>query len=273
MTDGMILHPEYDALRAEAERLRDELARAINDRDHLRFHHVPWLEGEYMIKLGGLEYRAYELELKAARLRRKAQLIQARLNQGLPVHMEEIEAQLDEEFEGYHRRVAERLSALEAALKRREGTELLSEQDAAELRRLYRQAVKRLHPDLHADDEPEQAARRARLFASAMAAYENGDLPAMQTVIILMEDLDDIEAMELIDELRAKARMLAGLCADVRDEIEAIRASFPCDIEELLMDDAWVMERADELRGQIAALCEASARYEERLAEMMRTLS
>ena len=274
MTGEMILHPEYDALRAEAERLRDELARLVAERDLLLFHTVPDLESDYMVKIGSFELKAYEIEIQAQRLRRKIALIQAQLNRGLPVRLDEIEARLDRELAGYQRHLVERLAAMDAALKMRESMVLLSERDAAELRKLYRQAVKALHPDLHAGDDPADAERRAQLFAHAMAAYRNGDIHAMRTVILLMEDLVPATVtMELIDELRAKVEMLTGLCAEIRDEIDVIRGSFPCDIAELLKDDAWVASQVQRAQTLIATCRERCARLEERLAGMMEASS
>ena len=162
--DGqMLLHPEYEALRKEAERLKEELARLSFEKDHLLFQLGPRLEAEYMLKVGGLEYRAYELECRAARLRRKAALIRARLNRRQTVRLDEVEAQLDEEFAEYRRRLKERLDALEDALRRHESARPLPERDTAELRRLYRQAIKCLHPDLNPNDTAERAEERARL--------------------------------------------------------------------------------------------------------------
>lgn len=50
-----------------------------------------------------------------------------------------------------------------------------------ELKKLYREVAKKIHPDLTTDDEERQ--RRQKLMAEANQAYENGDIEQLQAIL------------------------------------------------------------------------------------------
>ena len=72
--------PEHEALKEEIEKLRTELSMLVLERDELIFVECKNIEMAYMLSVGALEYKAYELECAVLRLKRKADLIQARKN-------------------------------------------------------------------------------------------------------------------------------------------------------------------------------------------------
>ena len=78
--EELIVFPEYENLKAEVERFRTELSMLMLEYDELRFVICKNIETEYMLKLGSLEYRAYEAQCTALRLKREIELIQARKN-------------------------------------------------------------------------------------------------------------------------------------------------------------------------------------------------
>ena len=54
-------------------------------------------------------------------------------------------------------------------------------QPSAELKKLYREVAKKIHPDLATDDEERQ--RRQELMAEANIAYENGNLEKLKSIL------------------------------------------------------------------------------------------
>lgn len=53
--------PEFAALKAEVEKLRVEISMFLLERDELRFVICKNIETAYMLALGSLEYKAFEL--------------------------------------------------------------------------------------------------------------------------------------------------------------------------------------------------------------------
>lgn len=94
----IIPFPDFQKLKEEIEKLRTELSMLVLERDELRFVICKNIEMEYMLKVGGLEYQAYEAECAFLRLKRKVELIQAKKNRQEKVILSAIEDALDQEF-------------------------------------------------------------------------------------------------------------------------------------------------------------------------------
>ncbi len=98
---------------------------------------------------------------------------------------------------------------------------------APQLRRLYLDVAKQLHPDLTVD--PEQRARRERLMSDANAAYRKGDQRALRSIIEQWES--DPEAVpgagvaaELIRTIRKVAQVRLRL-QGIEEEMAALETS------------------------------------------------
>ena len=61
-TPIIIPFPDFQKLKEEIEKLRTELSMLVLERDELRFVICKNIEMEYMLKIGGLEYQAYEAD-------------------------------------------------------------------------------------------------------------------------------------------------------------------------------------------------------------------
>jgi hypothetical protein len=122
-----------------------------------------------------------------------------------------------------------------------------------ELRRMYREAAKRIHPDFAADAADQK--RRTRLMAEANRAYEGGDTEALQRILDEFQDgADAVEGegigAELIRIIRqislAKTRASA-----IEQQLAALRQS------EIALLKKQVEEREQEGRDLLAELATA----------------
>ena len=77
---NVIVFPDFEKLKSEVEKMRTELSMLLLERDELQFVICKNIETEYMLKLGSIEYKAYEAQCAALRLKRKIELIQAKKN-------------------------------------------------------------------------------------------------------------------------------------------------------------------------------------------------
>ena len=105
------------------------------------------------------------------------------------------------------------------AIERNRG-EILSKEDARELKKLYRKIVKALHPDLRPDLSDEEY----RMFQNAVEAYERGDL---ETIRVIAETLGTSKSPEYSDDtmkslIRDRDRLLQ-LTKSVQDSIAAVK--------------------------------------------------
>lgn len=261
----MVVSSEYEPLLEETKRLQGDLSALIMERDELKHHICKDLQMEYMLKIGTLEYKVYEFECKILRIKRKIELIQMRFNRQEVVNIIEIEIKLNVEFEEYQERLNQKLDEINEALERNNlGT--LSADETQEIRKLYRQIVKRLHPDMN----PNVSDRERELFTKAVDAYKSGDLETLRSISLLVTEIsDNEETTDSMNDLKSKIEKMKKLITGVLNEIERIKQSFPYNQKELLADPARVEERRNEILHILEEYKEIYAFYEKKLNDML----
>lgn len=261
-------HPEYEKLCEEINELKSQISALLLERDELQFHISKNIEAEYMVKIGSLEYKAFEFYCLTLRIKRKIELIQAKLNRQEVVALPLIEQQLDKEYAEYQQMLKDRMDTMNSAMLHREG-ELLSDEDAELLKKLYRQIMKKLHPDLNPNTTQEQLT----LFRNAVTAYENGDLEIIKSIAILVEEItpgvNDFGPEDGLQVLRLRKEQYLESKTAVTSQIDIIKSSFPCNQEDFLNDETAVKIRRNELQMEIEEQRKAYEKYEEVLKSML----
>ncbi|HCF89455.1 MAG TPA: molecular chaperone DnaJ, partial [Firmicutes bacterium] len=156
----VVLHPDFAKLQADVAKIRIELSMLVLERDDLIFQECKNIEMAYMLSLGALEYKVYEAECAALRLKRKAELIQAQQNRQEKVILSKIEDTLEREFAEYQAKLDKQIDKMNAALDRNRHGEPLTDAESREMKQLYRTIIKVLHPDLN----PDLSAAQIQLF-------------------------------------------------------------------------------------------------------------
>lgn len=265
-TGKIIPIPEHEELKAEIEKLRVELSMLVLERDELIFVECKNIEMAYMLSVGALEYRAYEIECTVLRLKRKADLIQARKNRQEKLILSDIEKALDVEFADFQAKLDEKIRKMNAALERSKG-QILTDVENAELKKLYRAIVKELHPDLH----PELSEVKKRLFQSAVEAYEYGDLNGLRIISEMVGGslAQEDEADKTTQQLKEKKR-LTKLISSVKKRIASIKSEYPYTMKSIVTDPEMIKAKKNELEAYIQELKEVQAAYTSGIAEMLR---
>lgn len=266
MKKKVIVFPEIAKLKEEVDRARTELSMALFEYDELRFIICKNLETKFFIEFGAIEYKLYEAQCLEARLRRKIELIQAKKNRQEKIDFAEIEAILDVELEKYNKELGKRLENMNEALERR-NLERLSDEDTKELKTLYRQIVKALHPDLN----PNLPEAKQELFNNAVQAYKNGDLETIRTISLIASD--EIPAYEKEDvrvQLLKDRERILDRSSRVRDAIEVLKEDFPYNMKEILESEEAIEERKKELEQGLVEFKEAVDRHKTKILHITR---
>ncbi len=256
--EEIMMSPEYQKQLEEIERLSTSLSMVILERDELKEVICKNIETRYMMQIGDLEYRCYKAMCEFLRAKRKAELIQKCVNRNEIPDMASVEAQLDKEFEAYRLAMEERLRKMNDAIERSRGR-YLSEEETAELKKLYRQIVRVLHPDINPDVTPEQL----RLYQKAVETYKDGDLETMRFIhVLVMENRPDVLTMTPNEKI---ARLNAAI-QRVRNEILQIKNSYPYNLSSFLRDKAAVAAKRGELEDSLKNYKIRTAEYTNRAA-------
>ena len=220
-TGNVIVFPDFEKLKNEVEKMRTELSMLLLERDELQFVICKNIETEYMLKLGGIEYKAYEAKCAALRLKRKIELIQAKKNRQEKVIISAIEETLDTEFAEYQKQLNEQIDKMNDALKRSKA-EVLSDEDNKKLKKLYRKIVKALHPDIN----PDVSQAQVQLFDNAVSAYKNGDLGTLRIIGEMVGNSPLPEQhKDALTQLNEEKERVQNLLKAIRDSIEVIKSA------------------------------------------------
>ncbi len=262
----IIIFPDFREMKEEVERLRTELSMLVLERDELKFVICKNIEMEYMLKLGSLEYKAYEAQCASLRLKRKIELIQARLNRQEAVNLPKIDERLDKEFIRYQQELNKQIDKMNEALSYKDG-EFLSEYDNKALKKLYRRIVKVLHPDIN----PEVTKSQMQLMENAIMAYKNGDLQTLRIIDEMVSEHQLPEqhkdAFSLLIEERDR---LNSMIEDVKKSINTIKSEYPYNLKNILMGEEKVEQRKVELEGLLEQYKELIEVYNTMIEEMLR---
>lgn len=262
---SVILFPEFQKLKDEVERMRTELSMLLLERDELQFVISKNLSTAYMLEFGSLEYKAYEAQCTALRLKRKIELIQAKLNRQEKINPAKIEETLDREFAEYQAKLEEQINKMNEAIERSK-LPALSEKETKEIKQIYRSVVKSLHPDLNPNVSPAQV----KLFENAVEAYKNGDISTLRIIkeMVVEHNLPEKEK-DSLSVLRDKQAELTKLIKTIQEHITRIKGEYPFTIREIINNPEKKEARKvelEEITAQYAGLIEF---YTAKIKEMM----
>lgn len=265
-TDSVIVFADFENLKSEVEKMRTELSMLLLERDELQFVICKNIETEYMLKLGSMEYKAYEAQCAALRLKRKLELIQAKKNRQETVILSEIEETLDNEFAEYQEQLDAQIDKMNDALKRSKAA-VLSDEENKELKALYRKIVKVLHPDMN----PGVSKAQIQLFDNAVSAYKNGVLETLRMIYEMVGNNPLPEQhKDAMTQLIEERERLQGLLKSIRESIDTIKSAYPYTMKGILEDAEKTAQKKQELESILEQYNELISICKAQIEEMLR---
>jgi hypothetical protein len=224
----------------------------LNDKDVLLEWGKPQLEALYSTRIGIFQLEQLQLELRIKALKRKIEMVRSIIARNLPLDVGAIEMQIAVELSDAE------LEVMQAATRIENSKAMLSHLDSpqrsAELRTIFKQMAKLLHPDVN----PSLSVEQQEIWHKVKAAYEVGDLEKLKALQVIYEK-EISNSQRLIGELTEEQIELRNLVLSegikqLENEIDVIRCNFPFDMEENIKDEAWVAERQQEIKEIVSQL-------------------
>lgn len=261
----IILNLEYENLKKELLKKRTELSMLVLQRDELKYVICKNIETEYMLELGSLEYCLYQSECIIMRLKRKVELIQMRINRQEKIDVPAIDKLLDEQFREYQQKLEEKIKKMNEAIERGNG-EVLTEQQAKELKKLYRAIVKALHPDLN----PNVTKQQIKLFQNAVTAYKNGDLQTLRIINeMISNNHSEDDNTDNIEKMRNELIRLDRMISSINGDIEKTKSEYPYTMKDILFDKEQLNQRKQELKDNIDQCNELVSFYKTKIQNLL----
>jgi hypothetical protein len=263
----IIKNQEFEKLVSSVQELETELADLVFERDKLLYHLCPKLQTEYILKIGKLEYAVFEYQCKILRAKRKIELIQVQLNKEQPFNLADIEKQLDKEQREYHEKLLEKQKEIEKARLRKDAKgRTLTDDESAELKKLYTCIVKKLHPDIN----PDTTEKQHELFNDAVIAYKNADLSELKIISLLLDKTTVTDTASTMEKLTKRKESLLNETTYITEQIQKIKETFPYSIKDLLLDENALQKKVDEYTILLTELREQNETIEKRLESMIK---
>lgn len=258
--------PDAKDLKEKIKTLRKNLEDLLIEKDNLESIVCENIKTKYTLLFGGLEYKLYKASCEYLRLRRKREMIQAKKNREEKINVKAIEADLDNEFFEYKKKLDEKISEMNRALERSK-LPVLSKDETNEIKKLYRVIVKKLHPDLN----PKITEAEKELFYRATECHKNGDLTAIRIIfeIVGSDDVKDEITTSPADSLEKEAARLETLVESIQKDIDKIKSTEPYIWEVYLYDENKKNEKLNELEREIENFENAIRTQEEYIRELL----
>ena len=222
------------ALKSQLRQVRQELGDLLYQQQHLLLVLGPNLEARYHSLIGKLELELVQAQLESRRLKRQIELCRSQLARFAAIDHAEVQQTLDRELASWRRQIREHRQRLEDSEKRLQS--LASPETSAIVRSLYRQLVKRFHPDLN----PQQSQDRAQLWYAVQKSYQQRNWRQMETLLAATD--------EEWDESPSELARLSSRCEELKHDLDELQKQFPYHLERQLEDPDWVQKRDGELK-------------------------
>ena len=264
MTETLQLSPEIIKLQEDVSALEKELGKVILEQDEMLNAIKPNLAAEYQQTIGYKELECLEDEIAARRIKRQIELIQAAVNRQETIAIEKVEKQLDDEFREWYEKIDKQYQKVKEAQSRIEG--LMSDEENEEFKKLYRQLVFKLHPDLN----PQQSKDEKNLWNRVQLAYQGGDLEEMRSLMIILEAQDGtVELPSSKNILEKRKNKLTEQIRKIINKLSRMENKFPFNMADKLADKEWVRAKLEEISAQLRRWEDKRIEYNELLKVLL----
>ena len=256
------LNDEFKKCRFRYDALKEQVANGIEMYAHLVDTEGPNIETQYMMLVGQYECHAMQLEIEVKRWKRRITLRQQYVNRGEKPDPVAIEAQLDEEFAEWQKKLEETVAKIkDSRLLWDVGN--MSLEETGEIRCDYLKAVKKLHPDLN----PDLSEAAVSLWNKIQDAYAKKNWRRLKFLVSLVDEV--VAGQDTFDETPEGLEKLRAACArleekehEVSRQIAELKAKEPFVYLVLLEDKELLKQKQDELKAKIADMEAVIKKYE-----------
>ncbi|MDR0927369.1 MAG: hypothetical protein LBO69_06335 [Ignavibacteria bacterium] len=247
-------HTNNTGLLADVSRYRQELLNLLKDWHYYNTEVLQRILFAYENIFGTLEQEIEQKDRTAKTLERKYQMLSYRINRGEKITRKSLEfidrlLEIDTQREVTHPRHRSMHRGNVMPLRQRNGLLDTRYNDGIDIAYLYRQIVKRLHPDIVG----ESTAFRA-CWDNVQNCYRQHDIDRLKMfyAILCHEHLNNVEEVQANEvQLKKEVDDLKAYISQQHKDIDRLLKEEPFSIEEKLDDQSWIIERKNLLRDRL----------------------
>lgn len=248
-TRAVIVHPAVSFYRLMIAQLRHQLRDVLCQWFALVMEERPRVLDRYAELFGALEQELQLATLHAAQVQRIYELVHAYYRRGEPI-TESLLQRICQFVKWEYRTYRENSPMVASSAGKKHDAEAAGAQCSrtSQLARLYRDLVKRLHPDREGDADLFE-----RFWVLVQQAYTSGDLERLRSVhgIVCIEAQYRDSVASSVEMLMQMHRRLLYRLDYERRRMARLRSEEPLAFAERMDDPAWVAQRRRQLEQQI----------------------
>ena len=253
------LTPEQKMLHMQYDMLKKEFTELFAQKNDMLTQEEQVITALYLTAIGQKQHQKYCLNVEIKMMTQRISLFQAYFNRNEYPDIPAIEKKMEKQFAEYHKKIADEAKRIALAKEfLKEG--FLSEGDVKKLKDVYRQIVKRLHPDIN----PNVTEAEKDLFVKAQAAYDLCDLITLYAILLSLDNLASNPEVIPID-LKAQVNLLENHVSKLQNLIAKLEKQFPFTFRDKLADEGWVEAERAQLDADIEELTAEKNKYNEYL--------
>lgn len=201
------------------------------------------LYDEYLREFGDLKIEVFSLKIDVIALKKSIAYCQAALNHGMEVNKSSMEDYIRHQMEAYKSELEDLKSERNSVGKI---IATISLYEVERIKKIYRDIVKILHPDLTPliTDFP----YLYNLFMKATAAYKANDLNSLEETQVLLNKFMSENGLQSISVV---IENLDEKIMEIEEDIDEIVSTEPYSFKELLEDEELIEETKESFRKEI----------------------
>lgn len=246
------------SLKLQASALRNELETVLGQWSDLQYEIHPKLTYMYQNLFGQLEYTLQKKSEASQLMKTKVRLLKGKIRQGKEITdelLEEIEQEAQRRFDEVKSVEPDRdyrFARIIAALDREKKKKLIPDSpidDKYEISKIYRDLVKRLHPD-----KSGKSLQFKRYWQPVQSAYKTENLERLRLYhkILCPFDYKNMQLKQSkIHSLKLEIRELERVVRTEKEKIEKIKEREPFSLADKFENEFWIKGRRKHLENRI----------------------
>ena len=229
-------------------------------RDKLRKEAYAW-KNRYLAEFGDLITAVFEQKIACIKKKKTISFCQMAVNRGKPVDQAELQNYLSQEMKEYNRKLSEMIQENEIA----HSGEIISEETAAKIKKLYYRLAKQIHPDMN--PKTNEIPELKELWQRIVVSYRANDLEELEEAEILV---NKFLVDHHLDGNEIKIQDIDTKIEKLKEQIQKIKETNPYQYRFLLQDQEAVQNKKRELQKELEEYRVYEQELDQLLEQMMK---
>lgn len=247
---------EYKKLKEKYNSTVKYYLELVDERETLNLKERVYLEAKYLSIFGYMLIKKLELEIELTRIRKKFSLIKFYVSCSMKFNIKDIDTKLEKEMKEFNDKLKDFKDKVTES-KKNLGKTTLTDEEYAELKKMFRSAAMKFHPDINRNT----AEIKAEVWNKVLKAYETNDIAELRLINDSISKYKEEKTVASSEILKHDIDILSNKINSTFNLIESIKKEFPFNIKENIDNPEWISGEKDNLNNSARELAKAIKKH------------